>query len=82
MVAAQFERTELHDAAVSISHSATSVTSLSAAPVQWSIYTTFTWFYSGCSSTLLVLNMEKYESAQQILFSWAITSPPRGHHRS
>ena len=65
MVAAQFERTELHDAAVSISHSATSVTSLSAAPVQWSMYTTLTWLYSGCSSTLLVLNMEKYESAQQ-----------------
>jgi hypothetical protein len=46
------------------------------------MYTTLTWLYSGCSSTLLVLNMEKYESAQQEIVFLGHHITAEGHHRS
>jgi hypothetical protein len=46
------------------------------------MYTTLTWLYSGCSSTLLVLNMEKYESAQQEIVFLGHHITAERHHQS
>ena len=54
----------------------------STSPVEHLLYTTFTWFYSSCSSTLLVLNMEKYESAQQEIVFLGHHITAERHHQS